>query len=115
MTTIVIRRIVMVFIPTIETCYRPFLSGSQPPDKEMLKNKDIEPWMDGSIQIEFNKDVHINKIIGNDSDNDTYFLTLLLATVIYSDDLPNSSSTRKIVYAVAYIMRRITLYFSFQS
>jgi hypothetical protein len=94
----------MVFIPTIEISYRPFLSGSHPPDDEMLKNKDIEPWMDGSIQIEFNKDVHVNKIIDNDSDNDTYFLTLLLATVIHSDDVPDSSSRRTIVFGVVYLI-----------
>ncbi len=87
MTTIVIRRIVMVFITTIATCYRPFLSGSHPPEDKMLKNKDIEPRMDGTTQIEFTKDVPVNKIIGNDSENDTYFLTLLSATVIRSDDV----------------------------
>jgi uncharacterized MAPEG superfamily protein len=59
-------------------------------------------------QIEFTKDVRVNKTIGNDTENDPYFLILLLATAVFSDTASgNGNVTRTIVYATFYLFARI--------
>ena len=59
MLVMVIRRIVILFVAGIAGRHRPFLPGSRPPEDKMLKNKKVNPWIDGPTQIEFTKDVRI--------------------------------------------------------
>jgi uncharacterized MAPEG superfamily protein len=107
MLVMVTRRIVILVIAGVAGRHKPFLAGSRPPEDKMLKNKDVDPWIiTGITQLEFTKDVRANRIIGNDSENDTYFLVLLLATAVFSDDV-SGSSTRTIVYGIVYLFARI--------
>lgn len=71
-------------------------------EEKILKIKDIEPWINGTIQIKFTKDVRVTRAIGNDSVNDI----LLLTTAVFSDDI-SCSSTRIIIYDMVYLFARI--------
>ena len=56
--------------------------------------------------MEFTLDMRVNKAITNDSENDAYFLALLLATAVFSDAV-SGNVTRTIVYGVIYLFIRI--------
>ena len=75
-------------------------------EDRILKRSRVTPSTTGTIHSSFNVDVRVNKTIGNDSENDTYFLILLLATAIISDG-QNDNCTRTIVYGVIYFYFRI--------
>lgn len=107
MFMMVMRRIVILVLAAVASRHRPFLPDSHPPEDKMLKSKDVEPWMLESGKVEFSKDVRAQRIIGNDSENDPYMFVLLIATAVFSDDIPDSSSTRSIVYGIVYIFARV--------
>ena len=106
MLVMVIRRIVILFVAAVSAHDKPFPAGSRVPEDKILKSKNVHPWMFETTQTEFTKDVRANKIFGNDSENDTYFLILLLATAVFSDNV-SGSSTRTIVYSTVYLFARI--------
>jgi uncharacterized MAPEG superfamily protein len=105
MLVMIIRRIVMLVIAGIAGYNRPFPPDRVPEDK-ILKRGQVEPSRAEIIHDNFNEDVRVNKTIGNDSENDTYFLILLLATAVFSDSL-NGNCTRTIVYGTIYLFFRI--------
>jgi uncharacterized MAPEG superfamily protein len=105
MLVMVIRRIVMLVVAGIAGRNRPFPPGRVPEDK-ILKRGQVEPSTTGNIHGDFSKDVRVNKTINNDSENDTYFLILLLATAVFSDSA-NGNCTRTIVYGAIYLFFRI--------
>ena len=100
MLLIFVRRVVMLVIGGIAGRHRPFLPGARPPEDRILKKAQPE-----TTQIEFTKDIRVNKTISNDSENDPYFLILLLATAVFSDGI-SGSSTKTIVYGAIYLFAR---------
>ncbi|CAF2959984.1 unnamed protein product [Rotaria sp. Silwood2] len=106
MLMMVIRRIAMLVVAGIAGRDRPFPPDSRVPEDRILKRGQVDPSMTESTHIEFTKDVRVNKTIGNDTENDTYFLILLLATAVFSDRMSNDS-TRTIVYGLIYLVARI--------
>ena len=103
MLLMVLRRIVLIIIVGIAGRHRPIQPGRVPEDK-FLKSGQVAPT-DHVAQI-FSKDLRANKTINNDSENDTYFLILLFATVTLSDSL-NGNCVRTIVYGVLYLFFRL--------
>jgi uncharacterized MAPEG superfamily protein len=105
MLIMVLRRIAMLVVAGIAGRNRPFPSDRVPEDR-ILKRVQIEPPTTGTVHGSFSKDVRVNKAIKNDSENDTYFLILLLATAAFSDSA-NGNCIRTIVYGVIYLFFRI--------
>jgi uncharacterized MAPEG superfamily protein len=56
--------------------------------------------------------MRVNKVLTNDTENDTYFLILLLATAVFTDTL-SGNTTRTIVYGVIYLVIRIIYAFMY--
>ncbi|CAF1033554.1 unnamed protein product [Rotaria magnacalcarata] len=107
MFIMVIRRFVMLLVAGVSGRNRPFPTGSRVPEDSILKRKaQMESSTTETVHVEFTKDARVNKTIGNDSENDTYFLILLLATAVFSDE-DSRNSTRTIVYGLIYLVARI--------
>ena len=107
------RRLIVLIVAAAYSRNRPFVPGSRPPEDKMLKSKSVEPSSNQSVQAEFTKDVRANKVISNDGENDPYFFILLLATAVFSDDVPGTSCTRTIVYGVIYLFARVVFAISY--
>jgi len=105
MLVMVVRRIVILVVAGIAGRNKPFPPGRVPEDR-ILKRGQVEQSMAGTIHGDFSRDVRVNKTITNDSENDTYFLILLLATAVFSDS-SNGNCTRTIVYGAIYLFCRI--------
>ncbi|CAF3337732.1 unnamed protein product [Rotaria socialis] len=103
MLMMVVRRIAMIFLIVITRARKPFQPGTRVPEDSKLVGAQVQPSTVDPGTIEFTKDVRVNKIIGNDTENDTYFLILLLATAAFSD----GNATRTIVYGAIYLFARI--------
>src|SRR5262245_27085662 len=97
MLVMVVRRIVILGVALVTGRGKPFPPGTRVPEDNRLRGGPVEISPVGSGLIEFTKDVRANKTIGNDSENDTYFLVLLLATAEFSDSV-SGNVTRTIVY-----------------
>jgi uncharacterized MAPEG superfamily protein len=106
MLVMVIRRIVMIFLAIIARGRKPFPPGTRVPEDNTLRGTQVQTSTVEPGQIEFTKDVRVNKTIGNDTENDTYFLVLLLATAVFSDTV-SGNTTRTIVYGAIYLFARI--------
>jgi uncharacterized MAPEG superfamily protein len=106
MLAMILRRIVMLVVAGIAGRNRPFPPGTRVPEDQMMKKGQVEPSTTGTTPVVFTKDVRVNKTIGNDTENDTYFLILLLATAVFSDSV-NGDCTRTIVYGAIYLFFRI--------
>jgi uncharacterized MAPEG superfamily protein len=106
MLCMIIRRVVILIVAGITGHNKPFPPGSRVPEDKILKRNQVAPVAIETTHVEFSKEVRVNKTIGNDSENDTYFLILLLATAVYSDDA-SDESTRTIVYGAIYLFFRI--------
>jgi len=105
MLIMVLRRIVLIVIMGIAGRNKPFPPGRVPEDKFMKRGQVATSTTD-AVPVGFTKDVRANKIINNDSENDTYFLILLLATAVFSD-IANGDCVRTIVYGAIYLFFRI--------
>lgn len=86
--------------------HKPFNPSIRPPEDRKLKSKKIQSTLDGVTPIECTKDIRTLRIISNDTENDTYFFALLLATAVFSDDV-SGLSTRTIVYGTVYLFIRL--------
>jgi uncharacterized MAPEG superfamily protein len=107
MLFMILRRVVMLIVAGIARRGKPFPPGSRVPEDIKLRGGgNVEVTTETSGQVEFTKDVRVNKTIGNDSENDPYFLILLLATAVFSDT-ESRNSTRTIVYGLIYLVARI--------
>ncbi|CAF1466714.1 unnamed protein product [Rotaria sordida] len=106
MLMMVIRRIVMLVVGGIAGRNRPFPPGSRVPEDKIFKKSQVDTSTVETDNNEFTKNVRVNKTIGNDTENDMYFLILLLATAIFSDG-SSGNSTRTIVYGLIYLVARI--------
>ena len=107
MLVTVLRRVVMLIVAGVAQRGKPFPPGSRVPEDNILRRGHVEPTTTTtSNPIEFTKDVRVNKTINNDSENDPYFLILLLATAVFSD-IPAHRSTRTIIYGLIYLVARI--------
>ena len=84
---------------------KPFPPGSRVPEDNKLTRGNAGSMATTSDQIEFTKDARVNKTITNDSENDTYFLILLLATAVFSNG-GTHPSTKTIVYGLIYLVAR---------
>jgi uncharacterized MAPEG superfamily protein len=106
MLMMVLRRVVMLIVAGIAGRGRPLRPGRVPEDKRGARPVDTTTVT--SDQVEFTKDVRVNKTITNDAENDTYFLILLLATAVFSDTITgNGNVIRTIIYATIYLFARI--------
>jgi uncharacterized MAPEG superfamily protein len=105
MLLIVIRRIVMLIVAGISEYNKPFPADRVPEDK-ILKRSRVSSMAPEAIHGNFNTSVRVNKTIGNDTENDTYFLILLLSTAAFSDS-SNGNCVRTIVYGTIYLFFRI--------
>jgi len=108
MLGMVLRRVVMLGIALVARRGKPFPPGSRVPEDNKLRGGNVEVTTTAttSDQSEFTKDVRVNKTINNDSENDTYFLILLLATAVFSDR-ESGRSTKTIIYGLIYSVARI--------
>jgi uncharacterized MAPEG superfamily protein len=106
MLVMVLRRVVMLVVAGVARRGKPFPPGSRVPEDNKLRGGNVEVTTATSDQIEFTKDVRVNKTNNNDSENDPYFLILLLATAVFSDS-PAIRSTRTIIYGLIYLVARI--------
>jgi uncharacterized MAPEG superfamily protein len=105
MLLMVLRRILMLIIAGITGYNKPFPADRVPEDK-ILKRGRVASSTSGIIHADFNATVRINKTITNDSENDTYFLILLLSTAALSDNF-NGNCVRTIVYGTIYLFFRL--------
>jgi uncharacterized MAPEG superfamily protein len=105
MLFMVLRRVVMLAVAIVARRGKPFPPGSRVPEDNKLRGRNVEVTTTTSDQNEFTKDVRVNKTINNDSENDTYFLILLLATAFFSDG-GSGRSTKTIIYGLIYLVAR---------
>ena len=106
MLIMLIRRVTMLIVAGVAGRGKPFLPGTRVPEDSKLRAGHGNVSSVGPGQIEFTKDVRVNKTINNDSENDTYFLILLLATAVFADSV-SRDATRTIVYGAIYLFARI--------
>jgi uncharacterized MAPEG superfamily protein len=106
MLVMILRRIVMLVVAGIARRGKPFPPGTRVPEDNKLRRGNVEATTEVPGQIEFTKDVRVNKTIVNDSENDPYFLILLLATAAFSDSA-NGNCIRTIVYGILYLFIRV--------
>lgn len=105
MFLMVLRRIILIIVIAITGRNKPFAPGRVPEDKFMKRGQVATSTVD-TAPVVFGKDARANKVITNDSENDTYFLILLLATAAFSD-ISNGDCVRTIVYGSIYLFFRI--------
>ncbi|UJR29260.1 hypothetical protein I4U23_010474 [Adineta vaga] len=106
MLMMIIRRIVLLLVAGFSGWNRPFQPDTRVPEDKILKRDQIEPSNSTINPVVFTKDIRVNKTIGNDSENDTYFIILLFATAVFSDTV-SGDGTRTIIYGVIYLFFRI--------
>jgi uncharacterized MAPEG superfamily protein len=106
MLLMVLRRIIMLIIAGISGYNKPFPPDRVPEDK-ILKRGRVASTTSDAVHADFNASVRVNKTIGNDTENDTYFLILLLSTAAFSDASGNGNCIRTIVYGTIYLYFRI--------
>ena len=102
MLVLVLRRIVLIVIFAIAGRGKPLPAGRVPEDR-MFKTG---PVVVDAAPAVITTDARANKVIGNDAENDTYFLILLFATAAFSDRV-NGDCVRTIVYGSIYLFIRI--------
>jgi len=105
MLIMVLRRIVLIIIIIIGGRNKPLPPGRVPEDRFANRGQVANVTTETALAV-ITKDVRANKVINNDSENDTYFLILLLATAVFSDSA-NGDCVRTIVYGVIYLFFRI--------
>ncbi|CAF0897321.1 unnamed protein product [Adineta steineri] len=104
MLVVILRRIVMLGVSMAARRGKPFPPGTRPPED----NKLIGQPTTTTTQHDFPRDVRVNRTINNDTENDPYFIILLLATAIFSDTAVSPRNcTRTIVYGILYLFIRI--------
>ena len=106
MLIMVVRRVAMLVVAGFARRGKPFLPGSRVPEDSKLRGGQVDVSPVGIDHNEFAKDVRVNKTINNDSENDTYFLILILATAAFSDSV-SRNATRTIVYGAIYLFARL--------
>ena len=107
MLMMLLRRVILLVVAGIAGRNKPFPPGRVPEDKMLKRGQVVTTPADvAAAPTAFTKDVRVNKTITNDTENDTYFLILLLATAAFSDSL-NGDCVRTIVYAAIYLFFRI--------
>jgi uncharacterized MAPEG superfamily protein len=107
MLVMVVRRFVMLVVAGIARRGKPLPLDRVPEDRKLAGGQ-MGSQTETPGHIEFTKDVRVNKTIGNDTENDTYFLILLLATAVFSDTTSgNGNVIRTIVYGSIYLFARI--------
>ncbi|CAF1252644.1 unnamed protein product [Rotaria sp. Silwood1] len=106
MLLMIIRRIVLLIIVSIVEYNRSFPPSFRVREDKILRKVRIESSITRPIHIEVTKHVRVNKIIGNNLENDVHFIILLFATVIFSDSI-NDKCTKTIIYGVIYLFFRI--------
>ena len=105
MLLMLLRRWVMLVVSGMARRGKPLPADRVPEDRKLTGGQVAAGVPD---QVEFTKDVRVNKTISNDTENDTYFLILLLATAIFSDARSvDSNVIRTIVYGAIYLFARI--------
>lgn len=105
MLAMVVRRIILLTFAAINGRYRPTLDLTQVPEDNIMKPKDLRTPIQEIGSVVYNKELRTNRVIGDDTENDIYFLILLLATAIVSDNV-SDPCTRTIVYGVIYLIAR---------
>jgi uncharacterized MAPEG superfamily protein len=105
----VIRRVVVLIVAGLAQRGKPFRADVRVPEDNRMPGAKVETeTVAGGPTNLFTKDVRANKVIHNDSENDTYFLILLLATAVFSDTSSgNGNVIRTIVYGSIYLFARI--------
>ena len=106
MLILVLRRLALIIVLAVGGRGKPLPAGRVPEDRIFNRGQVAAPAIDGSPVVVVTTDVRANKVIGNDAENDTYFLILLLATAAFSDSL-NGDCVRTIVYGAIYLFVRI--------
>ena len=106
MLGMVLRRSILVAIFNRTINAKPIPPGTRVPEDIKRRGPHEEVSKTEPSPIEFTTDMRVNKTITNDSENDTYFLIILLATTVFSNT-PSGSATRTIVYGVLYLFIRI--------
>lgn len=106
MLVLVVRRIVLIAILAIAGRSKPLPAGRVPEDRIFKKGHQTGPAVIDAAPAIITTDARANKVIGNDAENDTYFLILLLATAAFSDSV-NGDCVRTIVYGSIYLFIRI--------
>ena len=105
----IIRRVVLIVALALVQRGKPFRANTRVPEDNRLPDSKVEAESEAGDPTKlFTKDVRVNKVINNDSENDTYFLILLLATAVFSDTSSgNGNVVRTIVYGSIYLFARI--------
>ena len=106
MLGMLLRRAVLIAIFNVSIRGKPLQPGARVPEDNPKRKERVQSSTTEPPPIEFTTDMRVNKTITNDSENDTYFLILLLATAIYSDG-GSGTAVRTIVYGVIYLFIRI--------
>lgn len=106
MLGMVLRRVVLVAIFNRSIRAKPIPVGTRVPEDIKRQRQEVEGLNTEPARIEFSTDMRVNKTITNDTENDIYFLILLLATAVFSD-AASGNATRTIVYGAVYLFIRI--------
>ena len=106
MLAMLVRRGVLIALFNVGIRGHPLPPGSRVPEDNPRRRERTEASSEGPAPIDFTLDMRVNKTITNDSENDAYFLILLLATAAFSDSV-SGNATRTIVYSVIYLFIRI--------
>lgn len=106
MFLMVLRRVALLITAMVAGRNKPFVPGSRAPEDRMLKRGQIQPTSSDIAPIEYTKELRAMRVIGNDTENDSYFFILLLATAAFSDSV-SLDCTRTIVYGTIYLFFRL--------
>lgn len=105
MLILVLRRVALIIVMVVAGRNKPLPAGRVPEDQVFKRGQVGASVTDGNAVV-ITTDVRANRVIGNDAENDTYFLILLLATAAFSDSV-NGDCVRTIVYGSIYLFVRI--------
>ena len=106
MLAMLVRRAVLIALLNVGLRSHPVKRGARAPEDNFGQKERPEASARRTPPIEFTLDMRVNRTITNDSENDAYFLILLLATAAFSDSV-SGNATRTIVYSVIYLFARI--------
>lgn len=107
MLLMIVRRIVLVSFAAINSRYRASPDITKVPEDMIMKPKELQTPIQSIGSVVYSKELRSNLVITDDAENDPYFLLVLLATAIVSDNV-SDPCTRTIVYGTVYFAARFS-------
>jgi uncharacterized MAPEG superfamily protein len=106
MMLMILRRCIILIMGIYAGRYQPYPLGTQVPEDNMFKREEFRSPTPVTSESDFCEAVRVNRVIHNDSENDTYFLIMLLSTAVTGDAI-GDNCIRTIVYGSIYLAVRL--------